>query len=115
MISVQGIGSVTTYSAGVLTFAFNIGNILSNGDKLYWMNGSVLTLGGTITAHTDTTITISPSATPPTNGSFILYMKNSVAESYPTRGTYLEVSFENEDTDYTEIYMVTSDVFQSYP
>lgn len=115
MISVQGVGNVTTYDAGVLTFTFNVGSIVSDGDKLYWLNSGVPTLAGTITSHTTNTITINPTGTPPTNGSFILYMKNSEAESYPTRGTYLEVEFENNDTDYTEIFMVTSDVFQSYP
>jgi hypothetical protein len=115
MISAQGVGNVTTYNAGVLTFTFNVGSIISDGDKLYWLNAGVLTLAGTITAHSNNTITINPTGTPPTNGSFILYMKNSEAESYPTRGTYLEVYFENEDYDYSEIFMITSDVFQSYP
>lgn len=115
MISAQGVGNVYTYSAGVLTFSFNVGSIISDGDILYWLNNGVLTLGGTIISHDANTITINPSVTPPTDGSFILYAKNSVAESYPTRGTYLEVEFTNYDTDYTEMFMVTSDVFKSYP
>jgi len=115
MTSVQGIGNVTTYAAGVLTFAFNIGDIISTGDALYWVDSGVLTLIGTITAHTATTVTVSVTGTAPTNGSFILYEKNPVAESSPTRGTYLSVEFTNNDTDYTEMYMVTSDVFKSYP
>ena len=41
MTSVQGIGNVTTYAAGVLTFAFNIGDIISTGDALYWVNSGV--------------------------------------------------------------------------
>lgn len=115
MTSVQGIGNVTTYAAGVLTFAFNIGDIISTGDVLYWVNAGVLTLIGTITAHTATTVTVSVTGTAPTNGSFILYEKSPVAESSPTRGTYLSVEFTNNDTDYTEMFMVTSDVFKSYP
>ena len=113
--SAQGIGNVTTYAAGVLTFSFNIGDIISTGDKLYWVNVGVLTLIGTITAHTATTVSVSVTGTAPTNGSFILYEKSPVAESSPTRGTYLSVEFTNNDTDYTEMYMVTSDVFKSYP
>lgn len=115
MTSVQGIGNVTTYAAGVLTFAFNIGDIISTGDVLYWVNAGVLTLIGTITAHTATTVTVSVTGTAPTNGSFILYEKSPVAESSPTRGTYLSVEFTNSDTAYTEMYMVTSDIFKSYP
>jgi len=115
MTSVQGIGNVTTYAAGVLTFTFNIGDIISTGDNLYWVNAGVLTLIGPITAHTTTTVTVNVTGTAPTNGSFILYEKNPVAESTPTRGTYLSVEFTNSDTDYTEMFMVTSDVFKSYP
>lgn len=115
MTSVQGIGNVTTYAANVLTFAFNIGDIISTGDNLYWVNMGVLTLIGSITAHTATTVTVSVTGTAPTNGSFILYEKSPVAESTPTRGTYLSVEFTNSDTDYTEMFMVTSDVFKSYP
>lgn len=113
--SAQGIGNVTTYAAGVLTFSFNIGDIISTGDKLYWLDGSTLRVIGTITAHTATTVSVSVTGTAPTNGSFILYEKSPVAESSPTRGTYLSVEFTNNDTDYTEMYMVTSDVFKSYP
>jgi hypothetical protein len=113
--SAQGIGNVTTYAAGLLTFSFNIGDIISTGDKLYWLDGSTLRVIGTITAHTATTVSVSVTGTTPTNGSFILYEKSPVAESSPTRGTYLSVEFTNNDTDYTEMYMVTSDVFKSYP
>jgi hypothetical protein len=115
MTSVQGIGNVTTYAAGLLTFTFNIGDIISTGDNLYWVNAGVLTLIGPITAHTTTTVTVNVTGTAPTDGSFILYEKNPVAESTPTRGTYLSVEFTNSDTDYTEMFMVTSDVFKSYP
>lgn len=115
MTSVQGIGNVITYASNVLTFAFNIGSIISTGDVLYWVNAGVLTLIGTITAHTANTVTVSVTGTAPTNGSFILYEKSPVAESSPTRGTYLSVEFTNNDTDYTEMFMVTSDVFKSYP
>jgi hypothetical protein len=113
--SAQGIGNVTTYAAGLLTFSFNIGDIISTGDKLYWLDGSTLRVIGTITAHTAMTVSVSVTGTAPTNGSFILYEKSPVAESSPTRGTYLSVEFTNNDTDYTEMYMVTSDVFKSYP
>lgn len=115
MTSVQGIGNVTTYAAGILTFAFNIGDIISTGDVLYWVNAGVLTLIGPIVAHTANTVSVSVTGTVPTNGSFILYEKNPVAESSPTRGTYLSVEFINDDTTYTEMFMVTSDVFKSYP
>jgi len=114
MISAQGVGNVTLYASNVLTFNFNIGDILSVGDKIYWMNGSTLTFAGIITNHNSNTITINQTGIAPANGSFILYIKSSVAESTPTRGTYLEVEFTNNDTEYTEMFMVSSEVFKSY-
>jgi hypothetical protein len=79
------------------------------------VNAGVLTLIGPITAHAANTVTVTITGTAPTNGSFILYEKSPVAESSPTRGTYLSVEFTNSDTTYTEMFMVTSDVFKSYP
>jgi hypothetical protein len=114
MISAQGIGVINTYASNVLTFNFNIGDIVSVGDDLYWSSGGNLVFSGKITAHTDNTITINQTGTAPAAGSFILYIKNSVAESTPTRGTYLEVEFTNNDIDYTEMYMATSNAFKSY-
>jgi hypothetical protein len=114
MISAQGVGNVTTYASNVLTFAFNIGDIVSVGDSLYILNGPNIQFSGVITNHTNTTITINRTGAIPIPGSFILYIKSSVAESTATRGTYLEVEFTNNDTEYTEMYMATSDVFKSY-
>jgi len=114
MISAQGVGNVTTYTSNVLTFTFNIGDIVSDGDSLYMLTGSNIQFCGTITAHTNNTITINRTGAIPVPGSFILYLKSSIAESTPTRGTYLEVEFTNNDTDYTEMYMTSSEVFKSY-
>jgi hypothetical protein len=113
-ISAQGVGNVTTYASNVLTFAFNIGDIVSVGDILFWVNGDNMQLAGVITNHTNNTITINQTGSAPTNGSFILYIKNSVAESTASRCTYLEVEFTNSDTAYTEMFMVSSEVFKSY-
>ena len=114
MTSAQGIGNVASYTASTLTFSFNIGDILSDGDKLYFISGSAMVFAGTITAHTNNTITINQTGTAPTNGSFILYLKNPEAESTPTRGTYLSVELSRLDESYTEIFMISSEAFKSY-
>lgn len=114
MISAQGVGNLLSYASNVLTFAFNIGDIVSDGDSLYILNGADIQFSGVITSHTDTTITINRTGAIPIAGSFILYLKSSIAESTPTRGTYLEVQFTNNDTEYTEMYMTSSEVFKSY-
>ena len=113
-ISAQGVGNVTLYASNVLNFNFNIGFIVSSGDKVFWMNGNTMTFAGFVTSHNSNSITINQTGIAPANGSFILYVKNSVAESTPTRGTYLEVEFTNSDTAYTEMFMVSSEVFKSY-
>lgn len=115
MTSAQGIGVFTSYVNHVFTFPFNIGWIVSAGDKLYWVNNGNIELAGIIVSHTFNSITINQNGSTPTADSYILYIKNSTAESTPTRGTYLQVEFtRSNDTDYNEMFMVTSEVFKSY-
>ena len=77
-------------------------------------NGNSIDLVGVISSHTYNSITVNQIGVTPTAGSFLLYIKNSTAESTPTRGTYLEVQFERFDSAYTEMFMVSSEVFKSY-
>lgn len=114
MTSAQGIGVFQSYVSNIFTFTFNIGWIISNGDKIYWVNNGNIELAGIVVDHSYNTITINQNGTAPTPGSFLLYIKNSTAESTPTRGTYLQVEFERFDPAYTEMFMVTSEVFKSY-
>ncbi len=114
MTSAQGIGVFSSYVNNVFTFPFNIGFIVSSGDKLYRANGNNIELIGIIVSHTYNSITINQIGATPPSGSFLLYIKNSTAESTPTRGTYLEVAFELIDPEYTEMFMVSSEVFKSY-
>jgi hypothetical protein len=115
MISAQGIGNVISYASNILIFNFEIGSIISDGDILYWNNNGNLEEIGTVVWHSSHSIFVNQTGSAPTVGSFILFIKNSVAESTPTRGTYLTVELTNHDTEYTEMYMITSDVFKSYP
>lgn len=115
-MSTQGIGSVLSYNALVLTFSFNISNILSNGDKLYIVSGGSLTLLGTVSSHTDTTITLSSiGSTIPAPGDMIAFIKNSMAESFGARGYYMEVTFEKYSSQEVEIFSVSSSIFKSNP
>lgn len=115
MISAQGLGVFSSYVSSVFTFPFNIGFIISTGDKLYWVNNGNIELAGIVVSHTYNSITINQNGTTPAPGSFLLFIKNSTAESTATRGTYLEVQFtRNNDPEYTEMFMVSSEVFKSY-
>lgn len=121
--SAQGIGtfSVTTGTGPApitLTFNFSIDSILSVGDIAYYNNAGVIEEIGTITSISvdRKTITISNplilTAVPP---SYILYVKNSVAESYGTLGYFLQFKLTNNNTQSVELFTVDSDVFKSNP
>lgn len=121
--SAQGVGSVDTVddpatAATILNFTFNIGTIVSIGDLAYKNNAGVIQFIGAITAFTNTSITINntpPLANAVSNGDYILYIKNSVAESYGARGYYMQYELENGSKDRVELFSVKSNVFKSYP
>jgi hypothetical protein len=121
--SAQGVGSVNLVqspgtAATVLNFTFNIGTIVSIGDLVYRNDAGTIEFIGAITAFTNTSITINntpPLANAVSNGDYILYIKNSVAESYGARGYYMQYELENGSTDRVELFSVKSNVFKSYP
>ena len=120
LMSAQGIGvplSVTGTAPGVITitFSFDIGNIISDGDAAYVGGVSALTLIGTISSHTSTSITINTSSATPIVTDFIMYLKDAVAESYGARGYYMEITLTNTTTTAVELFAITSEVFKSYP
>jgi hypothetical protein len=121
--SAQGVGSVDTVDdpgtdTAVLNFTFNIGTIVSIGDLAYRNDAGVIEFIGPITGFTMTSITIDndvPGANVVNDGDYILYIKNSVAESYGARGYYMQYELENGSTDRVELFSVKSNVFKSYP
>ncbi len=125
--SAQGIGTFSsTTGTGPnpidLGFDFSIDSILSVGDVAYYNNTSVspstIEEIGTITSISSDrkTITIENplilTVVPP---SYILYVKNSVAESYGTLGYFLQFKLTNNNTEAVELFTVDSDVFKSNP
>ena len=116
-MSTQGIGgllSVSTPVPDTLTFGFNISASISVGDIIYKESAGSLVLAGTILSYTKTTVTLtSSSATSLATGDFIVAAKNTQAESYGVRGYYMQVDLENSDTDYVELFSVTSSVNKS--
>lgn len=122
--SAQGIGTFSSTTGTVpgaitLTFSFSIDSILSIGDVAYCKHGSDIKEIGEVTSINQdrTTITIgSPVITTavPAN-SYILYTKNSVAESYGTLGYYLQFTLTNNNTEAVELFTVDSDIFKSNP
>jgi hypothetical protein len=121
--SAQGVGSVDTVddpgtATAVLNFTFNIGTIVSIGDLAYRNDAGVIEFIGPITGFTKTSITIDNDVIGSevvNDGDYILYIKNSVAESYGARGYYMQYELENGSQDRVELFSVKSNVFKSYP
>jgi hypothetical protein len=119
----NGIANVTTVDAATptattLTFAssVNIGSIISIGDMVYY--GSTPSLGGVVTALTGQVVTIDTTitgASAPSNGDFILYVKNTVAESHGVMGHYCEYELTNTSTSKVELFSVGSESMKSFP
>lgn len=121
--SCQGVGSVTTVnstvpSAVTLTFTFNLGTMISIGDTAYKNNAGTIVKLGKITNVVNNVMTIDTTITGgsvPSNGNFILYLKNATAESYGARGYYMNFELTNNDTDRVELFGVGASLFKSYP
>ena len=126
--SAQGIAPALSVSVGfpmTVTFAVPIDSILTDGDILFIGNDPVADplIVGIINSHTTHSVTVNALAPPPVGtigtlpvqGDFMLYMKNSLAESYGIRGYYLDVLLTNTESTQVEMFALTSDVFKSYP
>lgn len=121
--SCQGVGTVTTVNSTVptavtLTFTFNLGSIISIGDIAYKNNSGVIVKLGKITNVVNNVMTVDTTVTGgsvPSNGNFILYLKNATAESYGARGYYMNFELTNGDKDRVELFGVGSSLFKSYP
>ena len=80
--------------------------------------GSTPTLGGVVTALTGQVVTIDTTitgASAPSNGDFILYVKNTVAESHGVMGHYCEYELTNTLTSKVELFSVGSESMKSFP
>jgi hypothetical protein len=116
-LSTQGIGTLTSYASLVLSFSFDITNLISIGDVLHFIDGlDQMVEIGTVQDYTSNSITIaSLTGTAPTAGEFILFTRNSEVESYGLRGYYMEVEFTNSNQLDVEFFAYSSEVFKSYP
>lgn len=114
--STQGIGALTSYASLTLTFNFNIGSNVSQGDNIYKINNlGVLVLIGTVASHTPVSITLVSAAVTPVPGDKIVYVKNSTAESYGPRGYYMQTKLTNQNTDYVGLFHINTNSFLSFP
>lgn len=117
-ISVQGLGVVDAFNYPNidLGYPYDTDRHISVGDALYKVDGSgSLEFIANVIDHNEFTISIDvvPSI-PLIPGDFLVYAKNSVAESFGARGYHMIVTLTNNDPDQVEIYSLRSNVFKSF-
>ena len=119
-LSTQGVGSAdsvdsTTPSAVVADFLFNIDSSISIGDKLYKESCGTLVLVGIIVDLSINSITIDTTiGTIPLTTDFLICVKNSQAESFGTRGYYMNVYLYNDSIEQVKLFAVGTSVFKSF-
>ena len=127
--SVNGIGNSLTTVAGATTTTINfplttsIGTMITGGDAIYYAApGATITpvfVGTVQSINVDlpngvNNLVVSGTVAVP-NVSFILYVKNQVAESHGVLGHYCVFTLTNDDTEAVELFAVKSEVMKSFP
>jgi hypothetical protein len=128
--SLNGIGSSSdiTVVGNVTTVDFStsiyLGNIISIGDMFYFGSPSPTLLGRVTAINQDLPAGINNivldnsiiGAQPaPTTQEYMLYIKNSVAESHGILGHYSVFTLTNNNTSKIELFSVESEVMKSFP
>jgi hypothetical protein len=115
--STQGVGVMSSYNVGTQTmsFPFLIDQSISQGDKVYKVDGNNLVLIGVIGSVVNKTIVLSSVSVTPVSGQMMVIVKDSTAESYGARGYYMEVQLQNSNTTEVELFAISSEFSRSMP
>lgn len=113
---VQGIGQVVGITPPDTLVFDTVDSNISVDDQLYIFDPqlSSLTLIGTVTGRTNTTVSYNVIQTP-IIGNRIVYIKNNLAESFGLRGYYMQVELSILTGSPVELFEVSSSVFKSFP
>lgn len=114
LLSVQGIGEMSSINGNTLFFGAVPGNI-NVGDIAYYMVNDEYVKLGLIDTLTGTTIVLDTALSVPNAGNFIFCVKNSVAESYGLKGYFARLRMTSESTDPCELFAVNTEVVKSFP
>lgn len=114
-VSTQGLGRISDYNALTLSFSFNIGTAISQGDTIYKESAGVLTQVGVVASHTQDSITLVSAAITPAPGDMIVYVKNSTSESFGPRGYYMQATLRNKSENYVGLFHLNTNSFLSFP
>jgi hypothetical protein len=132
--SLNGIGTSLSVlgpaGAKIVSFSINplvsIGSILSIGDTIYFSlppTYATPILFGVVTnievnlpqGENRITVNDTGGTVPSISNPYILYIKNSVAESHGVLGHYCVFTIENDNTNPIELFAIESEIMKSYP
>jgi hypothetical protein len=121
-LSVLGIGELeSVVAANQYNFNFDIPNQVgannadnTGGDDLYFLDGSLVKLIGTIDTYDGTQINTIATTNLPEAGDFCFVVKDAVAESYGLRGYYAKIKLSSGSNNFVELFAANSEVFKSY-
>jgi len=126
--SMNGIGNSIsvggTAAAYNITFDIPIGSIISVGDFLYYAvapNYDTPVFAGEVTNVSATVITIDSTTQAgttnpiPAADTFIMYIKDPIAESHGVLGHYCTYTLSLNTTSATELFAVQTEAMKSYP
>jgi len=120
----QGVGAVSTVTSlggGFYTyeFTFAVSSMISIGDVIYQDDGVTLSKAGLVTAvsadRTIVTVELVVFGVAASNGDFVMYIKDKVAESYGLLGHYAVFTIINETTTASELFILRTEIMKSFP
>ena len=115
-LGLQGISIVDSTVGNTISFNGGINNSLQIGDTLYFQANNILTKLGVVSVVNRGASKVTVQAfenSPPANGDFVLFAKNSVISTSSLLGYYADVKFENNSTDKIELFSIGSEISQS--
>jgi hypothetical protein len=89
-------------------------DLLSIGDALFQLNGTVNENIGTIADIQGNVITVDSIVTTPIVGYYSFSTKNSRVEGSDIRGYYAQITLENNDTEPVELFAIESNIVKSH-
>lgn len=119
-LSTQGIGNADAVDSTnpffvIISFLLNVDSSVSVGDKIYRNIGSNLVLVGDIINILGNVIIVDTSiGSVPSTVDFLICVKNSQAESFGTRGYYMNVYLYNDLREQVKLFAIGTSVFKSF-
>lgn len=104
----------------LVTFDFDIGSAVSSGDEVYTLVGASEVINGYVIDRGYNTLLIEAfkeglgTFPAPIASNYMYVKKNSLAESYGLTGYYMSYELATNDTAFSELFGVDSNVFKSY-